>query len=182
MQRDGWIESTVARAAAERGRTGRPATRYSLTESGDHLFPKNYDALNVAVIDAVADELGPEGAVRVLRRLSDDKVTQAAPALRGRSLAERVESLKSLYADDDPYMETAEVEDGFLLIEKNCPFFTTAMHRPAFCSVSINALTRLLGVRVSRDERFQNGDGRCVFHVYRDEPVDAAAWEFRLED
>jgi len=182
LQREGWIEAKVARTAVERGRTGRPATRYSLTESGDHLFPKEYDALNVAFIDAVADELGPDAAVRVLRRLADARVATAAPALRGRTLPERVESMKSLYAVDDPYMETASVDDGYLLIEKNCPFFTTAMHRPALCSVSVNALTRLLGVRVEREERFQDGDGRCVFHVFRNEPVDPATWEFRLED
>src|SRR4051795_8146116 len=55
LQREGWIESRVARGN-ERGRTGRPATRYNLTEAGDHLFPKNYDLLNVAIIDAVSDE------------------------------------------------------------------------------------------------------------------------------
>ena len=182
LQRDGWIEASVSRSASERGRTGRPATSYSLTESGDHLFPKDYDALNVAVLDAVADELGPDAASRILRRLSDAKVAKAEPALRGRSLPERVEALKSLYAVEDPYMETAEVEDGYLLIEKNCPFYNTAMHRPSLCSVSVNALTRLLGVRVVREQRFQNGDGRCVFHVYRDEPIDAQKWEFRPED
>ena len=182
LQRDGWIEARVTRAEADPGRTGRPAMSYSLTESGDHLFPKNYDSLNVAVIDAVADELGPEAAVRVLRRLADEKVATIEPALRGQALGARVEKLKSLYADDDPYMESEEVGDGYLLIEKNCPFFNTAMHRPALCSVSVNALTRLLGVRVAREERFQNGDGRCVFHVYRNEPIDAATWDFRLEE
>jgi predicted ArsR family transcriptional regulator len=182
LQRDGWIEASIPRPESERGRTGRPAMSYSLTESGDHLFPKEYDALNVAVLDAVAEELGPDAALRILRRLSDAKVAKTAPSLRGRPLPERVEALKSLYAADDPYMETSEVEDGYLLIEKNCPFYNTAMHRPSLCSVSVNALTKLLGVRVKREQRFQNGDGRCVFHVYRDEPIDADAWEFRLED
>ena len=74
LQREGWIESRVARGD-ERGRTGRPATRYNLTEAGDHLFPKSYDLLNVAVIDAVAEELGPDAAVRVLKRVCDDRVS-----------------------------------------------------------------------------------------------------------
>jgi len=78
-------------------------------------------------------------------------------------------------------METEEVEGGYRLIERNCPFFNTAMRRPALCSISVNALTQLLGVRVRREEKFQNGDGRCVFRVYANEPVDSANWEFRLE-
>ena len=56
------------------------------------------------------------------------------------------------------------------------------MRRPILCNVSINALTRLLGVRVNREQRFQNGDGRCVFHVHADQPIDAAAWEFQIEE
>ena len=181
LQREGWIESRVARGD-ERGRTGRPATRYNLTEAGDHLFPKSYDLLNVAVIDAVAEELGPDAAVRVLKRVCDDRVAMEGKTLQGLPLENKVEALKGLYASADPYMTSERVDDGFLLVERNCPFFNTAMRRPTLCSVSVNALTRLLGVRVERDETFQSGAGRCVFHIYANEPIDAAEWNFTLED
>jgi predicted ArsR family transcriptional regulator len=180
LQRGGWIEPKVTRGL-ERLRTGRPATSYILTETGDHLFPKHYDALNVALIDAIAEEFGPEATVRVLRRVAAEKVAANEPVTRGLSLDQRVAALHDWYLDSDPYMETEEVEGGYRLIERNCPFFNTAMHRPALCSVTVNALTQLLGVRVRREEKFQNGDGRCVFRVYANEPVDSAKWEFRLE-
>jgi predicted ArsR family transcriptional regulator len=180
LQREGWIEAKIAREP-ERGRTGRPATRYNLTEAGDHLFPKNYDLLNVAMLDAVAGELGPEAAVRVLGRVADERVKAAQAQVEGRPLAERVEALKSLYFESDPYMDVEPADDGFYLVERNCPFYNTAMRRPILCNVSINALTRLLGVRVEREERFQNGDGRCVFHVHAGEPIDAASWQFTIE-
>jgi predicted ArsR family transcriptional regulator len=179
LQREGWIEAKIAREQ-ERGRTGRPATRYSLTEAGDHLFPKNYDLLNVAMIDAVANELGEDAALRVLRRVTDERVNAAEGMVRGRSLEDRVNALKSLYFESDPYMDVEPAADGFYLVERNCPYYNTAMRRPVLCNVSINALTRLLGVRVEREERFQNGDGRCVFHVHADQPADGA--EFRLEE
>ena len=181
LHREGWIEAKAARGN-DRGRTGRPATRYGLTEAGDHLFPKNYDLLNVAMLDAVTQELGPEAAKRVLKRVCDDRVASSEAQVRGLPLRERVEALKSLYFESDPFMDVEEAEDGFYLIERNCPFFNTAMRRPVLCSVSVNALTRLLGVRVEREERFQQGHGRCVFHVHANQPVDAGAWEFRLED
>ena len=92
-----------------------------------------------------------------------------------------MEALKSLYLANDPYMDAEQTDDGFLLVERNCPFFNTAMRRPAICSISVNTLTRLLGVRVAREQRFQDGDGRCVFHVYANEPVDVKRLEFRLE-
>ena len=178
LQREGWVEPATPRGSAP-ARTGRPATSYRLTEAGDHLFPKHYDALAVAVIDAVAEELGGEAALRVLERVSHDRVTAVAPSLEGLGLEARVEQLKNWYLAEDPFMDVEHHGDDLLLVERNCPFLNTAMRRPALCSVSVNALTRLLGVRVARQEKFQNGDGRCVFHVFVNEPVTNA--RFALE-
>ncbi len=170
LQREGWIEALIDPETV-RGRTGRPATVYKLTDAGEHLFPKHYDALAVAMIDAIAEELGMDAAVRVLARVSNDRVQSVAPTLEGRTLAERVDVMKGWYAADDPYMTVERDGDDFKLIERNCPFYNTAMNRPALCSVSVHALTQLLGVRVHREEKFQNGDGRCVFRVHANEPV-----------
>jgi predicted ArsR family transcriptional regulator len=180
LQRDGWIEARVDRAP-ERGRTGRPATTYTLTAAGDHLFPKEYDTLNVAMFDAVADELGNDAIRRVLRRLTDDKVNETEPALRGMTFQQKIAYLKSWYLRDDPYMDIEEADGDYRLVERNCPVYNTAMQRPGLCSVSVNALSRILGVRVRREEKFQKGDGRCVFHIYANEPVEPNE-EFELED
>lgn len=178
LQREGWIEAVVDRNSV-RGRTGRPSTVYRLTDAGEHLFPKHYDALSIAVIDAVAEELGTEAAVRVLARVSNDRVSALAPQVEGRTLAQRLDVLHDWYVADDPHMTHEQDGDDYRLIERNCPFYNTAMNRPALCSVSVNALTRLLGVRVRREEKFQDGDGRCVFRVYANEPV--TDWQFELE-
>ena len=180
LQREGWIEAKVTRSS-ERGRTGRPATSYSLTEAGDHLFPKLYDALNVSMMDAIAEELGPEGLKRVLEKITNDKAALIESNLASLPLAERVAALKDWYLKDDPHMAVQQVEGGYRLIERNCPYINTAMNRPSLCSISVNALTKVLGFRVAREEKFQNGDGRCVFRVYAEEPVDAATMPFRLE-
>lgn len=180
LQREGWVEARISRSP-ERGRTGRPATSYSLTDAGDHLFPKHYDELNVAMFDAIADELGPDALKKILSRLADAKVSLNEGPLRGMTLAQRVQALKDWYLKDDPHMEVEPVEDGFRLIERNCPYINTAMNRPSLCSVSVNALSKLLGVRVEREEKFQNGNGRCIFHVYANEPIDKEKFEFELE-
>jgi predicted ArsR family transcriptional regulator len=180
LQREGWLEARVTRTN-DRGRTGRPATSYSLTEAGDHLFPKHYDALTIALMDAVAAELGPDALKRVLEKISNGKVGLAQSALLPLNLSARMQALKDWYLKDDPHMAVEQVENGYRLIERNCPFINTAMNRPSLCSVSVHALTKLLGFRVAREEKFQNGDGRCVFRVYADEPVDTTAMEFRLE-
>lgn len=181
LRQDGWVDLKQVRDTGDRARIGRPATTYRLSEAGDHLFPKHYDALTIVMIDAIAEKLGPDALEKVLERVTDDRVKDMEPHLAGLPLAERIAALKSWYLEDDPYMTTEAGESGYRLVERNCPFLNTALRRPALCSVSVNALTRLLGVRVMRDEKFQNGDGRCVFRVHPDQPIDSAAWKFTLE-
>lgn len=180
LHRDGWVEARIERSE-ERARTGRPATIYRLSEAGDHLFPKQYDGLSVAMIDAVAEEMGDDALKKILARLTDDRVSSVSASLRGLTLAQKVTALRSWYLDDDPFMEIDTSGGSYRLKERNCPFLNTALRRPMLCSISVNALTRLLGFRVVREEKFQNGDGRCVFRVLEDQPIDPDSWEFRLE-
>lgn len=170
LQREGWVEAVVERA--ETSAAGRPPARFRLTASGDHLFPKNYDALAVMLLDAVAGELGKPAFEKVLAAIADGRVRDWEPRMRGLTLAERVQALKAVYGTGDPYMEVEKVRGGFRLIERNCPFLNIALQRPALCSVTVSALSRLLGVRVVREERFQHGHGRCVFRVISNEAAD----------
>lgn len=170
LQREGWVEAIVERAEASAA--GRPPARFRLTESGDHLFPKNYDALAVMLLDAVAGELGKAAFEKVLAAIADGRVRDWEPRMHGLTLGERVHALKAVYGAGDPYMVVEKVRGGFRLIERNCPFLNIAMQRPALCSVTVSALSRLLGVRVVREERFQHGHGRCVFRVIGNEAID----------
>jgi predicted ArsR family transcriptional regulator len=181
LQRDGWIESRTVRNPGDPARTGRPATLYRLTASGDHLFPKGYDVLAITILDKVVEELGADAARRILASITEARVRELQPRLEGMTLAQRVDALRDLYLNDDPYMQSEKVEDGYRLIERNCPFYNTAMARPVLCSVSVNSLSRLLGVRVAREEKFQDGDGQCVFRVFADEPIDPDGAPFRFE-
>jgi predicted ArsR family transcriptional regulator len=159
---------------------GRPLCYYGLTPAGDHLFPKNYDELAVALIDSVGATLGDAALRQVLAAITEAQVRQWQPRLAGLSLAERLAALRDFYVQNDPFTE-AQAQDGDLwLVERNCPFLNVASRRPALCSVTVNSLARLLGYRVSREQRFQEGHGRCLFRVHTDGPLPADQ-EFRLE-
>jgi len=179
LQREGWIEALRERGPARH--SGRPPTHYRLSQAGDHVFPKHYDALTVAVLDAVASELGPAALERILAALTETRTRQWEPRLAGKSFRERVEALRGIYDGEDPFMEVEEVAGGFRLVEHNCPFLNVAMERPALCSVTVSLLSRLLGVSVVREQRFQNGDGRCSFRVITDRPRPSEAPTFQLE-
>jgi predicted ArsR family transcriptional regulator len=168
LRREGWIEASET----ERPRIGRPATSYRLTVKGDHLFPKQYDSLLVSLLDAITAELGNDAVQRLLVRLADEAVQRIEPASRALPLEQRVEAVRNFYRPGDSYMTVESRGDGCCLVERNCPFYNVAMQRPAICDVSVNAMSRILGVRVERERSFQNGDGCCLFRVFGSQPVD----------
>jgi predicted ArsR family transcriptional regulator len=174
LQRDGWVEPQ--RATGEARKTGRPANAFRLTVAGDHLFPKQYDALALTLIDAIATDLGEGALLAVLERVTDARVAAFEEKLRDLPLADRVAALCDLYTAGDPHVTLETTSDGFRLIERNCPYYNVAMAHPALCSTSVNMMRRLLGVRVAREEQFQRGDGRCIFRIFANDPADAEAF------
>ena len=176
LEYEGWIGRNLKRDPGHGG--GRPSTSYNLTSLGDHLFPKHYDSLTVEVLDTVADQLGPEALTQVLSMMTEARVRQWETRLKGLSLAERLEALKEIYLEDDSFMEVDLSGGDPYLIERNCPFLNVAKRRPILCSVTVSVLTRLLGYRVIRQERFQNGDGRCAFRVLLNEPIHEGSFDF----
>lgn len=175
LEKDGWVRRQPGPRAAGRG---RPTALYALTAAGEELFPKAYDALAVELLDAVAGQMGPEALEKILTALVEARVERLEPGMRGLPLEKRLARLKELYLAEDPFMTVERRGKELRLVERNCPFFGVASRRPALCSVTVNAMSRLLGRRVSREERFQAGHGRCSFVVKLDEAPPAG---FELE-
>lgn len=160
---------------------GRPLSRYYLTMSGEHAFPKLYDKLASHLIDSIQEQMGEEKLRSLLSDLTESHVARLAPQMQGKDVRERFEALKNLYQDDDPYMEVEEQDDRVRLIERNCPFLNVALAHPSFCSATTSALSRLVGAQVVREERFQKGDRRCVFSAREEEPIDLDSYRFEFE-
>lgn len=178
LELEGWITRSIVRDAS---RSGRPRSLFQLTTAGDHLFPKEYDDLAVALIDAVGDRLGPEALRQLLEEVARRKVERWQPRLAGKSFEQRLEALRDVYLTGDPYCQIEYGEAGApKLVEMNCPYLEVARRRPALCSVTVSVLRHLLGRRVVRTERFQDGCGRCVFRI-REEQADDGSGLFDWE-
>ena len=154
LQQGGWIDSDCPPSEREREAVpGRPALRYCLTAAGDHFFPKQYPELFVMFLDRT------DAPADVLARVTDAVVER----LDGR--VENPDVLRNIYRDDDPYTGVERRGEDVVLVERNCPYLEVAMERPSICSTTVSALHRLTGCEVVRERRFQDGDGRCEFHV-----------------
>jgi predicted ArsR family transcriptional regulator len=174
MEESGWIARSPE--TDPKGQ-GRPTDLYSVTAEGDGLFPKAYDRLSLAILEALRAD-GGKTAANVLAALAKAQVEDWSPRLEGKDIKGKLEALKGLYLKSDPFA-TVEADGGdYLLIERNCPFLNVAMEHPVLCSLSVSTLEMLLGRKVIREERFQSGNGRCVFRIEMDAPAPKAGFRF----
>lgn len=165
---------TRAPAVRHKRSVGRPATAYRLTSEGQHLFPKRYDALAGALLRTSLEASNPAQRNSLLGRLTDRQVHTWSRRLAHLSVEQRLHRLRDLYFDGDPFTEVVRSDGHWLLVERNCPFLNVALAQPALCDATVELLTRLLGVRVQREEGFQKGGNRCVFRIFAD-PADSPA-------
>jgi predicted ArsR family transcriptional regulator len=179
LERQGWVSRRAQHSGD--GKSGRPASIYEISPRGEEFFPKRYDELCAALIDAVRELHGPRAVEEAMARIVESSVDDWEPKLRGKTLDERLETLKDYYLADDPFI-TIERNGHVALVERNCPFTNVAIQQPQMCSITVNVLMRLLGLRVSRERTFQHGDGCCEFRVHEDQPVETSAVRFSLEE
>jgi predicted ArsR family transcriptional regulator len=173
LEREGWVTSDCGPPEQDERAPGRPATQFCLSPQGEDLFPKRYAGLALMLFDELED------MEQTLTTLTDRRV-RALVESRNTTSGD-AEALRAIYRHGDPYLEIEESDRGYRLIERNCPYLQFARDRPVFCSTTVSTLRRFTGHEVIREERFQDGDGRCVFHVYRDAPLTRAREKKRFE-
>jgi predicted ArsR family transcriptional regulator len=174
MEEDGWV---IRNPVGDK--VGRPRDSYSVTLAGDRLLPKAYDKLSIEILSALGR--GAENPRRLLAEIAERQVAAWKPRLEGKSSGQKLELLKEIYAPGDRFVSVESREGNALLIERNCPFLNVALEHPALCSLTVNTLEGLLGHPVRRQERFQDGHGRCVFKVLLGERIRDARFSLESE-
>jgi predicted ArsR family transcriptional regulator len=114
-------EGLVAHETSPAG-VGRPRLTWSLTAKGHGRFPDSHAQMTVELIDAVRNEFGEAGLVRLIDRRERAAAAHYQQELCGAgSLAERVERLAALRSAEGYMADVARLEDGrFILAENHC--------------------------------------------------------------
>ncbi len=160
LHRGGWLSTACAEEEADANTPGRPAAQYCLSRAAENLFPKLYASLTIELLD----RFGTEALVGI----TNDTVRRLRARAEGDALPERLAAAREVYFDGDPYTTIEQRGGDFVVVERNCPFIDVALDHPVVCSTTVSALRRFTGREVLRERRFQDGDGRCEFHVRAD--------------
>jgi predicted ArsR family transcriptional regulator len=160
LQRDGLVE-----AQETRGRVGRPALVYRLTERGQHLHPKQYHVLANAMLDELKAKTGAAGMLAVLRGVADRIVEANLPRVEGKDFSGRVAETLALMREQDLVVELEERGAEFLLHECTCPYPAVAPKHPGVCALEVTVISRLTGGDARLTSSLLRGDRSCTYRI-----------------
>lgn len=167
-----------------RRETGRPHYVFSLTDAGEELFPKHYVRLTNRLIQEIITldpeetrgRTGAEIANLVFERMADRLADAYAARVRGDTLAERVESVTRVLAEEGIVFDIQPEGQSFLLIGHGCPCrkVVDADHTQV-CAHDERLLRRLLQADVEYVEpSCLEGESYCAYRVRADASATAA--------
>ena len=157
------LEGVVRYSREVRG-VGGPVFVYTLTETGESLFPRAYDAALAEVLEQVRAQQGDGSVVQLFRHRWDQLSASLKPELNRLSMDERARRLADTLTSLG-YM--AEVHGGAAtgsqqtLTEHNCAIRLIAERFPEVCAAEEAFITELLGAPVTRQAHIAKGANCC---------------------
>ena len=159
-------EAEVVRYRREVRGVGGPVYAYSLTGSGESLFPNGYSDALVAALETLGERAGPEAVVALFRRQWDAMAAEAGPALADLPLAERAQLLAELRSSQGYMAEAVPGEDGSVVMrEHNCAIRAAADRFPEICAAERGLFERILDAKVERRRHMLAGCNTCEYVV-----------------
>ena len=158
----GYIERETEKAPK-----GRPKVLFKLSESSkDTLFPNNYVGLTNYFLGFIEENYGIHAVKKALRERTLDVQAEYKKNLSGKTLEEKVTSLRKL-RDKDGYMAEQKniSQDSFELLEYNCPILRIADQYSFTCGLEKEMFENILDSNVTTSHRVIDGGNVCRFII-----------------
>ena len=168
LERDGLVESFE-----ERGRVGRPALVYRLTEQGDALYPKQYDLLANTVLEEVREVAGAEGLQTILKRVATRFAEPYRERLNGMSLPERITETSLIIQERGCVSDSVQDGEDWLISQYTCPFPNVARQNSSVCALDVEFVRQLVGADARLTKSLLRGDRSCTYRIRRAQPDSA---------
>ncbi|NKE06670.1 transcriptional regulator [Bacillus selenatarsenatis] len=166
-------EEGVIKSVSVKQPMGRPLQKYSLTQQGELLFPKNYEGLSVEFLKDIKDMHGEE-SIQLLFSKREQRLTEEyKPKTQQKSMAEKIHEIARIQ-NEKGYMAsvTKIADDSYELVEYNCPIFAVANEFKVACRCETEMFKNILETdQVRRVCCKTDGDDHCKF-IFQDKKED----------
>jgi DeoR family suf operon transcriptional repressor len=144
---------------------GAPTFAYRLTQAGEALFPRRYEATLNGLLKDLVDRHGRAGVVALLEARYSTMAQRLQNELAGASPTERLQAVTRLLSEDGYMAEASFSTSTSTLIEHNCAIQAVAEQFPEICAAEAKFLGAVLGAEVQRERHILNGCSACEYRV-----------------
>lgn len=143
LERDGIVTSEMIRQPM-----GRPTNVYSLSKSGEELFPRNYADLTLGFLKDIEELAGKDTIDALFKKRKERFKEQYQQQMDGKPFEERIETLAQIQ-NQAGYMVEWEMDEegGYLFKEYNCPISKIAKEYPIACHYEQALFREVLGAK-----------------------------------
>lgn len=161
LERDGLVLRGETRPTGR-----RPEQLYRLTDHAREQFPRQYQLLASALIDEVADIVGPEALATLMRslgrKLAHDREQQVVDE------AKIVQHMNEAGYEAEVFFRSA---GDAQIVAHNCVFHRLAAAHPVVCELDLALIGTLGGGEVEHSECMVRGGHVCRFKLHSSDPA-----------
>ena len=161
LQMEGLVD-----AQEERHGVGRPRLVYVLTEEGMERFPTRYMRLTTRLLAQMKESMPQPMVSKLFTQVAEDLAAEYTEQLKGLSMEERLETVKTLLAEEGFTVEWEKTEDGYRIHEITCPYLQIGQNHPEVCTVDQTLISRMLAVPANKVECILSGSAHCTYVVH----------------
>lgn len=147
-----------------KGRVGRPALIYRLTDDAEALYPKSYDRLAIAMLQSVQEVCEGDLQERMIEAVGG-YLSATFPDASSGSLATRAAIVADHLRSGGDIVTVDETDGHVSIVQHTCPFQGAADAAPSVCAMDIERLRQATGCHVELTETRTRGASDCVFQL-----------------
>lgn len=148
---------------------GRPVIFYSLTASGQNIFPTNYDVISMEFLCDIEETMGPEAIdMLFLKREERLKKRYARRIDPDEAMEEKVKELVSIQKENGYMAEfnQDEASETITFSQYNCPIASIANKYSKPCECELSLFKTVLGTNnVKRVSCIAHGEASCSYAI-----------------
>lgn len=147
---------------------GRPYKLYRLTSKGHDVFPNQYKQLPLQLLKDIEELHGEDMVEALLDKRKERELKQFSLRLTDENFDNQIQQLVSLQTESGYMIELNEVENGYEIINYNCPLYNVASSYVQVCVNEKEVLEKLFpDSEVTSHDKIVEGDCRCKWVISR---------------
>ncbi|MFU1793895.1 helix-turn-helix transcriptional regulator [Paenibacillus azoreducens] len=156
------------RIALQRRNGRKPTSVYTLSNAAEALFPDQYDALALELLESLRDAKGDLYIDMLFAKRAAKLAQRYGELLQGDDLEKRIRILAQIQ-DSEGYMTKLEMRGNgqYMFEEANCPVLQIAAHYPQVCRCELALFSGVLDAYVERTECMAEGGTKCRYLIMK---------------